>query len=42
MKGYKSNAFGGTFAKPHRQTHKPSFAKEPPSPRTETEKLIDN
>ena len=31
---YKANAFGGTFAKPHKPTLKPSFAKEPPSQRT--------
>ena len=29
-----SNAFGGTFAKPLKPTHKPSFAKEPPSQRS--------
>jgi len=26
--------FGGTFAKPHKPTLMPSFAKEPPSQRT--------
>ena len=31
-----ANAFGGTFAKPHKPTLKPSFAKEPPSQRTTT------
>jgi hypothetical protein len=30
----ESNTFGGTFAKPHNPTPKPSFAKEPPSQRT--------
>jgi hypothetical protein len=30
----KANAFGGTFAKPLKPTHKPSFAKDPPSQRT--------
>lgn len=30
----KANAFGGTFAKPLKPTHKPSFAKEPPSQRS--------
>ncbi len=29
-----AHAFGGTFAKPHKPTLKPSFAKEPPSQRT--------
>jgi hypothetical protein len=29
-----SNAFGGTFAKPHKPLLKASFAKEPPSQRT--------
>ena len=28
------NAIGGTFAKPLKPPHKPSFAKEPPSQRT--------
>lgn len=32
---YKPNAFVGTFAKPHKPTLKPSFAKEPPSQRTD-------
>jgi hypothetical protein len=32
-----ANAFGGTFAKPHQPTLKPSFAKEPPSQRTKTD-----
>ena len=32
-----TNAFGGTFAKPHKQKLKPSFAKEPPSQRTKTD-----
>jgi hypothetical protein len=32
-----TNAFGGTFAKPHKPTLKPSFAKEPPSQRTKTD-----
>jgi hypothetical protein len=31
-----ANAFGGTFAKPHKPTQKPSFAKEPPSQRIKT------
>jgi hypothetical protein len=30
-----TNAFGGTFAKPHKL--KPIFAKEPPSQRTTTD-----
>ena len=29
-----ANSFGGTFAKPHKPTLKPNFAKEPPSQRT--------
>lgn len=32
-----TNAFGGTFAKHHKPTLKPRFAKEPPSQRTTTE-----
>jgi hypothetical protein len=32
-----SNAFDGTFAQPHKPTLKPSFAKEPPSQRTQTD-----
>jgi hypothetical protein len=40
---YIANAFGGTFAKPHKPTLKPSFAKEPPSQRTKTAvKWTDN
>jgi len=31
---FKANAFGGTFAKLHKPTLNPSFAKEPPSQRT--------
>jgi len=31
----KANALGGTFAKPHNPMLKPSFAKEPPSQRTD-------
>ncbi len=34
-----ANAFGGTFAKPHKPTLKPSFAKEPPSQRTTTNEM---
>jgi len=30
----KAHAIGGTFAKPHKLTLKPSFAKEPPNQRT--------
>jgi hypothetical protein len=32
-----ANAFSGTFAKPHKPTLKPIFAKEPPNQRTKTE-----
>jgi len=32
---------GGTFAKPHKPTLKPSFAKEPPSQRTKTPETMD-
>ncbi len=32
----KTNAIGGTFAKPHKPKLKPSFAKEPPNQRTNT------
>ena len=32
----KANLIGGTFAKLHKPTLKPSFAKEPPSQRTTT------
>lgn len=32
-----ANAIGGTFAKPHKPTLKPSFAEEPPSQRTKTD-----
>jgi len=34
LKKYNSNTFDGTFAKPHKHTLNPSFAKEPPSQRT--------
>jgi hypothetical protein len=32
-----AEAFGGTFAKPHKPTLMKSFAKEPPSKRTKTD-----
>ncbi len=35
----KANLIGGTFAKLHKPTPKPSFAKEPPSQRTTTETM---
>jgi len=37
-----ANAIGGTFAKPLKPTHKPSFAKEPPSQRTTKPTRNDN